>query len=878
MRRGLKEQVADEVDEEIQFHLESRIEELMGEGCDRAEAERRARGEFGDLREARRALRGESTRAERKIRRTEWVHDFLQDVRYGWRRLRSRPGFAAVAILTLALGIGANTAIFSVVHAVLLRPLSYPQPDRLVRLWEVEPTGHDHNVISSGNYLDWKERASSFELLGAHSWNFGSGLIADDGQPVHAMGVGMTPNIFRMLGASAQLGRTFTTEEEVSGDVVILSHGFWQSHFGGEDDVLGRSLSVDERPVTIVGVMPPDFNFPFPNLEFWLPLQFDEEDRQERRAHRWGVVGRLKDGVPRERAQGEMDAIALRLAEEYPQYMEGWGINVQPFRSDMVRTVRPLLFVLLGVVVVVLLIACANLANLLLARAMSREREVALRGALGAGRLRLVRQFLTESALLAMLGGALGVVLIYVGLDSLVAVAPPDIPLLEQTRVDPVVLGFAAAATIFATLFFGLLPALRVTATDLQSTLRAGGERSGTRNAGLRSALLISEVALCVVLLVGAGLLVRSFVRLQTTDLGFNSENLFVAWLNLPAQRYESTPDHVDFFTQLLERTAALPGVTSVSGTSEPPVLGYNMTFGFAIEGKPSGDADGREDAVSMSVVGPDFFRTMGIPLISGRVLDARDRSDAAAVVVINEQLAQRHWPGEDPIGHRISFQGPEGPDWFEIVGVVGGTRSRGADRPAEPGLYVAQAQKPWNWLSWLTIIARTDGEPLALGPAFRNAVSQLDDRLAIDRMTTVDDLYAESHARRRFAATLVAGFAALALLLGAMGIYGVLSYSVAQRTREIGVRMALGARRAAVAAAVVRHALTLAAGGVAIGLAVAFALSGLLGSLVFGVSTTDPVTFVAVPLVLTIVAAVAAYVPARRATLVDPTQALRSE
>lgn len=881
LRRNVDAQVAEDVDAEIRFHLESRVDELVSQGLDRPAAARRAREEFGDLQSARGALRYESGRTARRTRRKEWMDEVKQDLRYGWRKLRTQPGFAAVAILTLALGVGANTAIFSVVHAVLLRPLPYAEADRLVQVWEVSPDGDDHNVISSGNYMDWGERASSFEVLGAYGWTFGLGIIGEDGEPRHVVATSLTPSAFRLLGVEPLYGRAFTVEEGRPGGspVAILSHGLWVRQFGADPGVVGRTLSMNETLYAIVGVMPPDFDFPNPNVDLWMPLTFGEEDRPVRRSHQWNVLGRLTEGVSPQQAQVEMDAIAARLAEEHPQYMEGWGVNVLPFRADLVVGVRPLLLVLFGVVVVVLLIACANLANLFLARAMAREREVAVRRAIGAGRWRLIRQFLTESLLVAFLGGALGVVVIAVGLDALVALAPADIPLLNHTRIDGVVVGFAATVTVLATFLFGLVPALRATRTDPASSLRAAHEHAGgVRQARLRAGLLVTEMALSVVLLVGAGLLVRSFWRLQSVDLGFDKERLLTVMIDLPLTAYPNTPEQVQFYHRLLERVGGLPGVVSAAGTTQPPVIGYNNTFSFAIENRPSGDADGREDPVPLRGVTPGFFRTMGISLLRGRVLDERDRAGVPRAIVINESLARRHWSDESPLGKRISFEGPDGERWWEIVGIVRDTRHFGADRPPVPALYVAHAQKTWGWMSWLTVLVRTEGDPLAVAPAFRYALRNLDDRLPIERLTTMDEVYAESNARRRFAASLLGGFAVLALVLGVVGIYGVLSYSVARRTREIGLRMALGAQRRTVAVAFLRDGLTLALVGVVIGLAVALLLSRFLESLVFGIATTDLLTFAGVPVLLTALAALAAYLPARRATRIDPVRALRVE
>ncbi|HKK07779.1 MAG TPA: ABC transporter permease, partial [Gemmatimonadota bacterium] len=480
--RELRRQVVDDVDAEIRFHLDSRVDELMAGGMEREAAERRAREEFGDVQEARRALGARTARTERRRRRLVWLRQLGTDLRYGWRKLRARPGFAVTAILTFALGIGATTAIFSVMYAVLLRPLPYPRSDRLVQLWDVHPGGDDHNVVSSGNYLAWRDRADSFRDLGAYGQNFGLGLVGKTGEPVHVVATTITPSTFRILGASAAAGRIFTAREgrPDGGAVALLSYRLWQTRFGGDTAVIGRSVDLNDAERTIVGVMPPTFAFPNPRVDVWLPRAFGARDRSTHDSHQWRVIGRLRDGVTLRKARAEIRVITDQLRRRYPEAMEGWGVNVVPFRSDLVAGVRPLLLALFAMVVLVLLITCANLANLLLARALGREREVAVRAALGAGRVRLVRQFLTESLVVSLLGSALGVGVVALALPGLLTLIPPDIPLLTRVRIDPVVLAFSTAVTMGATLLFGLVPALRVTAADPAGALGTrGGGRAG---------------------------------------------------------------------------------------------------------------------------------------------------------------------------------------------------------------------------------------------------------------------------------------------------------------------------------------------------------------------------------------------------------------
>lgn len=879
VRRGAADQTRTDVHDEIRFHLETRIDELMADGRDRAEAEQLAGAEFGDVEAAKRALGRVSARRERSRRRVEWLEELAQDLRFGWRKLLAERGFAAVAVLTLALGIGANTAIFSVVNAVLIRPLPYPEANRLVMVWEVTPDGEDHNVVSRGNFMDWRDQAQSFAQIGAWGATGDSPFRDDDGNGRRILTSSFTPGAFRALGATPILGRTFTDEEGIPGsdDVVVLGQGFWREQYGADPDILGRRIMLEGSPRTVIGVMPASFDFPEPGVAAWGVWSLDEESRQNRRSHNLQVIARLARGVTVDRAQAEMDGMAARAAEAYPENMTGWGVNVQPFRADLVASTRPTLLVLLGVVGMVLLLACANLANLFLARALARDREVAVRGALGAGRGRLVRQFLTEAGLIAALGGALGFGITAAGLNLFVALAPADIPLLEGTRIDPLVFGFTAGITILAMVLSGLIPALRVSATDLQSALRA---RTGaSAGAGrLRAGLLVAEVALAVVLLVGAGLLIRTAIALQNQDFGFERHGLLTAYLNLPDYRYPNgTPDHVDWYGRLLDRLEAVPGVESAAGSTDLPAGFANMTFSFAIEGRPAASPSGREEDEPLRIVTAGYFETLGIPLVSGRYLSETDDADAAPVVVINEALRRKHWPDGNAVGHRISFQGPEGP-WLEIVGVVGDTRHYAVDADPAPAMYLPYAQKRWDWTTWLNVIMRTDGDPTGFVLAFRNAVAELDPEMVPGRIAPLTDLYAQTNAQRRFSTILLVIFAALALVLGVTGVYGVLSYSVTQRTRELGLRIALGAPRSAVAADVVTRGLGLAGIGVAFGIALALGLSRFLESLVFGVGTRDPATFIGIPVALLLVAAVAAYLPARRATRVDPIEALRVE
>jgi predicted permease len=875
--RFVRADVAADVDDEIEFHIEARAAEYVASGMAPATARIRATEEFGDMERAKRLCRqiGEQQRRRRGV--AELLDTARQDLRYAVRMLGRSPGFATAAILTLALGIGANAAIFSLVNAVLLRPLPYREPERLVRVWERSPQGDERNVVSPGNYHDWRTRAKSFALLAGHSWPHGVAMT-DHGEPAMVTLVDAAPSLFTTLGVGPAVGRAFTEEDSHAGDVVLLSDGFWRARFGADRSALGRRIVLNERPHTIVGVMPPGFHFPDATVQVWRPATSARLSPTERRSHNWFVVGRLARGVSVDGASAEMQTIAAALAREFPDAMNGWGVNVVPLHSDIVAAVRPVLLVLLTGVGVILVIACANIANLLLARAVTREREMAVRSALGAMRGRLVRQLVTEGLVLAAAGGILGVALAAPVLRALIALAPADIPLLESVRVDRVVLGFSAATTILSTALFALAPAARLARTDVQTMLRTWqGSSAGLRHGRLRNGLLVGEVALSLVLLVGAGLLVRSAQRLNAVDYGYRTDGLLAVYLDLPRMRYDSSAKHAQFYADLLDRIRAAPGVAGATATSEMPAAGVNMTISFAIEGLPSGTPSGREEAKPAHVVTPEYFHVLGIPIRRGRAFDTRDNADAPQVAIVNEAFARRYWPDRDPVGRRFSLRGPQGP-WLEIIGVAGDTRILSADAPPPPIFYLPHAQKPWPWLSWMTVIVRAEPgrDPRTLAAAVRTIVTEQDRRLPIHRIATVPELYGESTARRRFATTLLTVFAGLALLLGTIGMYGVLSYAVAQRRREIGIRIALGAKPAEVMARVLGQALALTAVGVGIGSGAAFALTRLLGALLYEISPTDPITFVAVALLLTVVAAAAAWMPAWRATRIDPLVVLR--
>ena len=807
----------------------------------------------------------------------------MEDIRYALRLLAKNPVFTLATVGTLALAIGATTAIFSVVQGVLLQPLPYHEPERLVRVWEVSPQGENRNVVSSGNYLDWRDRARVFESLGAHGGTFAIALTGA-GEPLTVGAARVTPSAFDTLGVPAQAGRLFNEEEgrQAGPPAVLISDRLWRQRFGADRAVLGRLVTLNDEPFAVVGVMRPGFAFPSTDVDIWIAQQFSERDRAQRRAHNFGVIARLKGDLTVEGARSEMRMLARQIADEQPAFMTGWSVNVVPYHDDLVGNARSLILILFGVAMVVLLVACANLANLALARAAGRVHEMAVRSALGASRSRIATQLLVESLVQSAIGGTVGVGVVAIALPTLIAAVPADIPRLNDIGLDLVVFSFATAVTVSSALIVGLVPALRHEAlTHRPRSGQAGSRVTGTPGgARLRGALLVAQVALALVLLVGAGLLVRSLTRLNAVDFGFAKDGLLALNLDVPAARYPDVGAQVRFYERLLERVRALPGVAAASTTSGALASGIATTFSFAIEGRPAATPSGREDPVPLRAVMPDYFRTLGIPMLHGRTIEPTDTQGAPPVVLLNESLAKRFWT-DGAVGRRISFVGQEGP-WYEVVGVVGDTRDAGLDQPAPPAVYVpfAQRREQWGWLSWQTLVVRTRPgfAPADLVPSIRFALSEIDPLLPLQSARAVTDLYGENTARRRFAMQLTVGFALLALLLGALGIYAIVAHAVAERRREIGIRLALGARPRSLLRQVVQSTLGLAVAGAAIGMVSALGLTRFLGSLLFGVEPTDAATFVSMAALLMAIAVLAAWVPARRVMRVDPVQTLREE
>ena len=801
----------------------------------------------------------------------------LKDIRYGIRNLARHPAFTVVAVITLALGIGANTAIFSVVNAVLLRPLPFDDPERIVWLWDTQPQ-LPTAPASVPDFLDWKEQNRSFEHLAA----FQSGnmfLDADDGTQDTPVGL-VTPELFSLFRVNPILGRTFTDQETLPGEpsrVAVLSYSTWQNQFGSDPGAVGRTIQLSGAPHRIIGVMQAGFSFP-DRVKLWRPLPIDPA-KLDRGPHYLRVVGRLKSGVTLAQAQADLSAIAARLAQQYPEKIAGHGVKLERLTDVIVGDISLALFVLLGAVGFVLLIACANLANLMLARVGARQREIAVRTALGASRLRIVRQLLTESILLAVGGGAAGLLLALWAVSWLVSLSPDTIPRLQEIRVDPRVAGFTLLVSVATGVLFGLAPALQASRPDLTDALKESGRSTaGLRRNRLRSALVMSEVALSLVLLVGAGLMIRSFTKLNQVDPGFSPARVLTLGVTLLRSKYPADDQVASLYSQILERAATVPGVASAGAISELPLSGSNTSDYFTIEGRPP-IAKEAEPLTEYRVVTPRYFESMGIPLLSGRDFAGSDTRQSPNVVVINEAFAHQHFPGENPLGHRIKLQGQER-DPLLIVGVVGNVRDFGLDEQPTPEAYVSFLQNPLSqtYQRSMTIVARTKSDPRDVAGSLRSALSSIDKGLPVYAIKPMTEYLRDSLSRRRFNLVLLSVFGGVALTLAAVGIYGVISYGVTQRTHEMGIRMALGAQPRDVLKLVVRQAMLLALGGVGIGLLASLALTRLMKSLLFNVGVTDPLTFAVIALLMTLVALLACLVPARRATKVDPLVALRYE
>ena len=799
-----------------------------------------------------------------------------RDIRYALRVLGSRPGFAAVAVLTLALGVGANTAIFSVVHSLMLEPLPFRDPDRLVMLWEAEAQNPERSyIVSAPNYLDWQRGIKAFAQTGI--WEYLNYNFSGDGEAERVPGLRVSASTFTMLGVEPQLGRTFTTEEDAAGhDVAIISDALWRRRYGGRADIVGHFARINGKPFEIIGVMPPSFRFTGPNIGVWTPIAFNEEDHG-RGSHSFQAAARLRDGVSIGSARAELETMARALAAQYPDENRGETATLTPMKEFGVLQLRPTLIAVSGAVVLVLIIACVNVANLLLAHSSSRRQEFAVRSALGASRLRLSGQIICEGLVIALLGGMAGLGVAWGGTQLLAGVLPPSIvfaPFRDASagiHLDRWVLGFTAAVSIATGLLFSLAPIAGLS----RSGLKAAGDRSSTgRLTILRSALVATEVALALIVLVAAGLMIKSLARLVNIDPGLDPSNVLVVGMSLPQPDFYGPPVRRSFCADVTDRVGALPGVVSTGAISHLPLSGANAGRSFAIEGRTM--PPGENASASYRLTCPGYFKTLGIPMLKGRDFDSRDATSAAGAVIINEETARRYWPSEDPVGRRIKLgrQDSSNP-WMTVVGVVGNVRHFGLDDVAHREMF-----RPYSQAAWpvMTIVTKTATDPASFSAAIRAALQQIDPDLPVARVSTMEAIERDSLGSRRFPMMLLGAFAAVALALAVIGVYGVVSYLVARRTREIGIRVALGARRGQVLRLVLAGAMRPVVAGLAVGTVGAIFASRLLGAMLFNVKPGDPAVVGGIVAILAGAAIAASLVPGARATRVDPITVLKVE
>jgi predicted permease len=870
-------QAEHELDKELRFHLEQQIEENIALGMLPVEARFAALRRLGGITQVEEECR--------EMRRTDYLENLWHDLRYTLRTFAKSPGFAVVIVLTLALSIGANSAIFSVINGVLLRPLPYPQADRIVRIFFSSDT-YPKFPLNPFDFLDFRHGNRSFESIAA--FTRGDLQLSDSGQPVRLAAFRVTAGYFRVLGLRPARGREFNTKDELpgNGQVVILSDRVWRSRFAADPNIVGRKIILDSQPFTVAGVMPQGVDHPGngyhavaygDTVDVWWPFTF-EGNSANRGSHYLEGIGRLKTGLTSGKAQAEMNLLVSQLEHEHPKTYTGWRVLVIPLYREIVGPTQRMLLVLLGTVALVLLIACANAANLLLARATARQREIAVRSALGAGRSRLIRQMLAESLVIALFGGAFGATIAVAGVRGLVSLLPATFPRANAIHVNAVVFLFTLLVSLATGLLFGLAPALQASRTDLQQGLREGGRgsTSGGSHVLLRSVLVVSEVSLACILLIGAGLMLRSFVNLLQTDPGFRTQHVLTASVSLPLAQYKTGEAAARFSDQLVQNLNAIHGVEAAGAGTDLPWTGYDENAGgWTIEDKKP--APNEESHARYHAATPDYFRALGIPLIRGRFFTERDNKITPQVLIINASMAKRYWPHGDALGKRITFSDtPKEKDWMTIVGIVGDVKDAPNSKGAESAFWWPFLQQQPS--SDLSLVIRGDSDPALLVSQLRVAVRRLDPALAVADIRLMDQIADASVATPRFGLFLVGLFAALALTLAAIGIYGVISYSVSQRTHEFGMRIALGAQSWDVLGLVLAQGVKLAILGVGVGVICALALARILGNLLYEVSPADPVTFAAVSLGAMAIAVLACYVPARRATEADPMVALRCE